>query len=401
MKVGDEHAGARIKCPGCGMQTVVPGAKVTESQKDLASGEMWRVKELRTLAAVEDDADYRFRCMAIAPSGKFAVTGSRSPGCNGRALRFWNLPEACEMEDFGQECEDLLCGMRHVQAVAFSADGKRLACAATVEGGKRILVFTVGDTLTPHAFEAGRELDVNGEIHGVCFSRDGRFVASCGREGISIWGMKSGKEYHNFQTPARSLAFSPDGKYLAAGELGDPDADWCDIMLWRLDTGKIIERFRGHTDWINAVVFAPDGKHLLSASGGDPQLGKNEYSVRLWEVGASEMRRFFDGYIGRVATLAFTQDGNHFIAAGLEFREKYYGSASDLIDGKPPCEKWIFAHVRRILDGKVLGHYEKKEKNRGIAPGDPREYAFTASPTGKLLLIAPEKPEMRLFKAVP
>ncbi len=64
-----------------------------------------------------------------------------------------------------------------------------------------------------------------------------------------------------------ALAFSPDGKLLAAG-------DWDGtIKLWNLGTRRE-QATLNHAGWIRAVAFLGDGEMLISA-------GKN---VRLWEV---------------------------------------------------------------------------------------------------------------------
>src|SRR5207247_5692243 len=57
------------------------------------------------------------------------------------------------------------------------------------------------------------------------------------------------------------LAFSPDGRTLAAG-------DWRNIHLWELTTGQERRRLSGHEGDVSAVAFARGGRTLVS-SGGD------------------------------------------------------------------------------------------------------------------------------------
>jgi WD40 repeat protein len=57
------------------------------------------------------------------------------------------------------------------------------------------------------------------------------------------------------------LAFSPDGKVLAAGEAGRGT-----ILLWDAVSGRFLARLAGHRGGIRDFAFSPDGKRLASAS---------------------------------------------------------------------------------------------------------------------------------------
>ncbi|MFC7588193.1 WD40 repeat domain-containing protein [Nonomuraea antimicrobica] len=67
------------------------------------------------------------------------------------------------------------------------------------------------------------------------------------------------------------MAFSPDGKILAA----DDDDD---VRLWDVATRTPIGRpLTGHTDEVLSVAFNPDGKLLATSS--------LDGTVRLWQLG--------------------------------------------------------------------------------------------------------------------
>jgi WD40 repeat protein len=65
-----------------------------------------------------------------------------------------------------------------------------------------------------------------------------------------------------------SLAFSPDGRTLAAG------TGRGEVELWDVASGRRRSTLRGHTGGVWALVFAPDGQTLFS--GGDDD------TVRAW-----------------------------------------------------------------------------------------------------------------------
>jgi WD40 repeat protein len=55
----------------------------------------------------------------------------------------------------------------------------------------------------------------------------------------------------------QSVAFSPNGKLLAAGTVRG------EIRLWQVDDGRQLLTWEGHTDWVvRSVAFSPDGGTL-------------------------------------------------------------------------------------------------------------------------------------------
>src|SRR5437016_3913814 len=70
-----------------------------------------------------------------------------------------------------------------------------------------------------------------------------------------------------------SVAFSPDGKTLAASVFAH-------VALWEVPGGKRTATLLGHEKRVLCVAFSPDGKTLAS--------GSEDMTVRLWNVAASE-----------------------------------------------------------------------------------------------------------------
>jgi WD40 repeat protein/serine/threonine protein kinase len=190
-----------------------------------------------------------------------------------------------------------------IQCVAVSPDGTRIV-SGNRDGG-----LTVWDAAT------GREVLVRpGEpVLSVAFSPDGKRVAAgygrfMGRENVDggcvVTEVATGTEVLEIPVPqgsVQSLAFSPDGTRLAIAGMQL-------LELWDLSARQRLKEFRGHTDLVCAVAFRPDGRRLASASLDD--------TVRLWEVETGAQSLLLRGPTGGIYSVAFSPDGRRVAASG-------------------------------------------------------------------------------------
>ncbi|HEU0011699.1 MAG TPA: serine/threonine-protein kinase [Verrucomicrobiae bacterium] len=178
-----------------------------------------------------------------------------------------------------------------VGAVAFSADGKRLA-TSSANGEVKIW-----DSATRR--EAVRIEPVGRHLICLAFSADGKMLAGSGMSSrVWLWDVASGRELLELGGHGQavlSVAFSPDGKLLATTTLITDEAH-----LWELPSGRQIATLKGHVQGVIAVEFSPDGKTLATAS--------HDSKVKLWNVATHQELVAFP-FAGHVTSARFSPDG--------------------------------------------------------------------------------------------
>lgn len=163
-----------------------------------------------------------------------------------------------------------------------------------------------------------------GNNTSVAFSPDGKYLATGSRNesgiaterGIAtIWRVADGEKFRRLDHGdwVYAVAFSPDGKYLATGgkdELGR----WSDgkVVLWDMKRGAKVESLP-HDYTVEAVVFSPNGKYLATAC-----LRRSSSGIMfLWDVDSGSILwgpnqyRLYTATARTINALTFTRDGSY------------------------------------------------------------------------------------------
>jgi len=137
-----------------------------------------------------------------------------------------------------------------------------------------------------------------------------------------------------------TLAFSPDGRYLAAGMTNG------EINLWRWGAYELHSRFHGHSDMVWTVAFSPDGKQL--ASGGEDQ------TIRVWDLQSGECLWQHSAHRGWVKSLGYRPDGAWLYSAGHDgFVRIWDGQTGAPLYEWPAHQAWIWS-LALSADGTQL-----------------------------------------------
>ncbi|HTL30427.1 MAG TPA: WD40 repeat domain-containing protein, partial [Tepidisphaeraceae bacterium] len=189
--------------------------------------------------------------------------------------------------------------------VAFSPDGKLIANGAA---HNKIIIRET---------ESGRvvnELGPEGHrVWCVRFSPDGRTLATATVDSASrtqIWDLSRDKPLATFEPGAFSLAYSADGRLLAAGGAAT-------ISIYDTHSFKLLRSFRAHNEDIWGIAFSPDGRTLATAS--------YDKTLRLWCVSNGELLLTYP-LEGIVWAVAFSPDGRT-IAANTSAGTHFFDSA--------------------------------------------------------------------------
>ncbi|KAK3823899.1 MAG: WD40-repeat-containing domain protein [Linnemannia elongata] len=92
-----------------------------------------------------------------------------------------------------------------------------------------------------------------------------------------------------------SCAFSPNGKFLAAG------LDNGDISVYDTATWTKIQVFQGHQDRVTSLEYSPNSRQLLS--------GSYDETARLWDSETGSTDLILEGHSGIVKAVAFSPTG--------------------------------------------------------------------------------------------
>jgi len=223
--------------------------------------------------------------------------------------------------------------------------------------------------------------------------------------GESIRDLGSRTEGHSGYVLWNSYTFTLDGKRLVSG-----DTDGV-VLVWDVETGKIIQRLVGHDGkLITNVKVSPDGNTVISVAGD---------TLRFWDITPDTAAQFFEGHEGEINyAIAISPDGTKAISTAFSFSGEefeailwdtstfevihrfpgWFLTAVFLPDGRSAIlggnrEEWM-VHWD-IESGEVINRVEATDPARSDIPGDSWELAI--SPDGNSFFFVTHSPEVYQF----
>ncbi len=266
--------------------------------------------------------------VAFSPDGRWLVSGGYD-----RVIRTWDVK--------GLTPGRVFAGFKEtVGSVAFSPNGEQVA-GSSIDGTAQVFEFATGRRL--------RSFQHPCPVYSVAFLPEGDEIVTGGEDGVlRVWSISRGEKRLEVRTQGSALfglAVRLEGPLVAASGHGG--------MVHLLDLsssspGRRSIRLAPYSGWVHGVAFSPDGRFLAA---GNPdgtiallrltaQGGKAPLRLPPWKP--TPVVRSFNGHSGVAFRVRFSKDGRHLFSGGADGTARIWDAAT----GE---ELHCLKHTRRVI----------------------------------------------------
>lgn len=367
-----------------------PDGKILAAARTNRMVDLWDTGTWKLTSTLNGHQE-RVTALAFSPDGQALFTGGFET-----TVRVWEAATCKELRRLGEVRKNVSARDKLIYSLAVAPDGKCLAFGRQ-DGSISICDTATGQEL--RRWETDRDA-----VMALTYSPAGKVLAGVSRHGIRMWDPQSGKRLDPFTEPdgrANHLAFSPDGKILAAGYDGQT------LRLFEADSRR--ERAVVHLSvmGLSTFAFSPDSRLLGYVE--RPDFGKQMEGsrVHLLDVASGQERGVLVEQPHLINGIAFSPRGD--AIAGICRRDCIFW---DLATGKErtrlPGPRWNFRLVwspdaRQVaMSGGSDEQFDNEEivslwdaasgtKTRSFGKGEGWPVAFSADGKAVLSLNSPRR----------
>ncbi len=290
--------------------------------------------------------------LKFSPDGRKLATSNVSYGGYGADNRVWSLEAEEGSLDVSPSADAVW--------FAFSSNSSQLAIADHLG---MIRLWDLDRRAEIERFSAHV-----GAINGLQWLPDGRLFSSGADGATRLWKVRNSgvTQLKGYPASLRTLAFSPNGRWLTAAGIGPQ------VFVWDAADGMLAGSYSNHLGNANAVAFSPDGS--VATAGGD-QMVRVWDPVTLESVWASSLAPAAMAY-----WIAYSPDGRRIYAASrrgtLTILDAATGQHLNLITGLEENVDGLAVSP----DGNLLAICQKVKLSVWFADGSRELWTVPANP---------------------
>ncbi|KAF8838109.1 WD40 repeat-like protein [Paxillus ammoniavirescens] len=274
------------------------GERVISGSED-GSVRTWRAQDGRGVGKVMNQGGWVF-AVAISSDGQWIATAGEDA-----KIIIWNARTQEKVVEWEGHSSS-------VWTLGFSVDSARLVSGSR-DGSVVVWSTTTGERLV------GPLTGHTGWVFCASFSPQGDEIASCDSRDVRIWNSHSPKAVRDRHFPrgqpffgelvippvkvkAISLAWTPNGLLITGCYDGS-------IKQFDSSTGSLLAEWKSHVGIIRSIAVSPNGKFIAS--------GSPDHTVRLWDTTTRQQIGPVLQHDDAVHSVAISADGSHLLSGGL------------------------------------------------------------------------------------